>query len=77
MSPQCLLGEGFNSERFNLPSWVRDFSAVFDPKFQQGRAQGAYHLFKTCGDLSGKLEVKGRKKMLIHGILIDRVKALQ
>ncbi|KAG9193749.1 hypothetical protein G6011_03784 [Alternaria panax] len=76
MSPRCLLGEGFNSERFNLPSWVRDFSAVFDPRSQHRRAQMDYHLFKACGDLSGKLEVKDQNKIVTHGVLIDRVKAL-
>jgi hypothetical protein len=76
MSPRCLLGGGFNSERFNLPSWVRDFSAVFDPRPQLRRTHVHYHLFKTCGDLSGKLEVKDRKHLLTHGILIDRVKAV-
>ncbi|KAF7679927.1 hypothetical protein GT037_001578 [Alternaria burnsii] len=76
MSPRCLLGQGFNSERFNLPSWVRDFSAVFDPISQIRRAHEDYHLFKACGGLSEKLEVKDRKRLLTHGLLIDRVKAM-
>ncbi|CAN9179786.1 unnamed protein product [Alternaria alternata] len=76
MSPRCLLGDGFNSERFNLPSWVRDFSAIFDPRFQLTRAHVDYYLFKACGDLSGKLEVKDQKHLLTHGIFIDRVKAV-
>jgi hypothetical protein len=76
MSPRCLLGGGFNSERFNLPSWVRDFSAVFDSRSQLERALVGYHLFKACGGLSGKLEVKDRKQLLTHGVLIDRVKAV-
>ncbi|CAI9629097.1 unnamed protein product [Alternaria burnsii] len=76
MSPRCLLGEGFNSEGFNLPSWVRDFSAVFDPRSQIKLAHVDYYLFKACGDLSGNLEVKDRKHLVTHGILIDRVKAV-
>ncbi|KAL6874275.1 hypothetical protein HDV57DRAFT_524068 [Trichoderma longibrachiatum] len=76
MSPRCLLGEGFNSHRFNLPSWVRDFSAVFDSKFQHGRAQGAYNLFKACGHKLGKLKWMDGKTLLAKGVLIDRVKAV-
>ncbi|KAB2111611.1 hypothetical protein AG0111_0g1295 [Alternaria gaisen] len=75
-SPRCLLGEGFNSERFNLPSWVRDFSAVFDPELQLNRIHSDYYLYKACGGLSGKLEVEDGKQLLTHGILIDRVKAV-
>jgi hypothetical protein len=76
MSPRCLLGEGFNSERFNLPSWVRDFSAVFNPAFQLQRIHSSYYRYKACGGLSGRLEVKDRKRLLTNGILIDRVKAV-
>ncbi|EGR45037.1 uncharacterized protein TRIREDRAFT_111494 [Trichoderma reesei QM6a] len=76
MSPRCLLGEGFNSHKFNLPSWVRDFSVSFDSKFQLGRAQGAYNLFKACGDKQGKLEWTDGKSLLAKGMLVDQVKAV-
>ncbi|KAH8642111.1 hypothetical protein IG631_05053 [Alternaria alternata] len=76
MSPQCLLGQGFNSEKFNLPSWVHDFSAVYDPRDRFWHAENAYPLYEACGDLPGKLEVKDRKELLLHGILIDRVKVV-
>lgn len=71
-----LLGEGFNSGNFDLPSWVPDFSGHYgEPGYFLTRALRAYPFFNACGDRSGRIEIVDDKCLRVTGFCIGRVTA--
>ncbi|ROV98077.1 hypothetical protein VMCG_07014 [Cytospora schulzeri] len=71
-----LLGEGFNSGKLGLPSWVPDFSGTYGaPQYILTRSLDAYPLFSASGDRSGKLEIVDKKSLQVAGICIDKIEA--
>ncbi|KAF2973326.1 hypothetical protein GQX73_g355 [Xylaria multiplex] len=71
-----LLGEGFNSGKLGLPSWVPDFSGTYGaPGFHLTRALRAYPLFNACGTRQGQLKIVDNKTLQVTGSCIDKVQA--
>ncbi|KAI1392625.1 uncharacterized protein F4822DRAFT_134316 [Hypoxylon trugodes] len=71
-----LLGEGFNSGKFSLPSWVPDFSSSGGaPGYFITRASRAYPLFNASRSKPGKVNICDDKTLLVNGVCIDKVEA--
>ena len=71
-----LLGEGFNSGKFGLPSWVPDLSGSNgESGYFLTRALRAYPFFNASGGKSGKLKFGNDKTLLVSGVCIDKVEA--
>ncbi|TPX11799.1 uncharacterized protein E0L32_007536 [Thyridium curvatum] len=74
MSPSCLLGEGFNSTSFGLPSWVRDFSKAMETGDLLRRAFEAYPLYNASARRLAKVKLTSHGELQLRGTQVDVIK---